>query len=354
MYSPFLDNLLQSQNLPLPLFPTCVKRLLSIGPSVLVSGPGLEVRFYKEPQEGLNSVIGEFNPDMVIISGDLPFIKPYIASLKRCFKGKIVCYLEMSYYSINRGYLNMLNTEVNTIFVGAKFWKNNLETQGVSTDIKVVYLERQKRVLMDKTDARRIVGLSNDCFIFLCPLKNDCRNRHDLLIMAFAKLISKHPNRSMGLFCLAGSSSQLLDIFSTEMNKHNLGVEQHIGKLLFTQMDEENIDTIYNCSDVGVYCAESEGGFNSTVDILGLGKPSILPESNLAEELFQGNSLTLQIKHSGYSSYGAAYTVSVEDLVEAMEKYLLQPSLVEKHGLSGLAKIREFSTLGSDEFYALL
>jgi len=341
MYSPFLDNLLQSQSF--------LKKLLLIGPPLLDSKPGLEVRFYKDT--GLENVIGEFNPDAVFLCGDLQFIKPYVVSLKKSsFKGKIVCYLEMSYYSINRDYLHMLNKDVHAIYVGAKFWKNSLLGQGVLTSIDVVYLERQKLVKINKVDARRSVGLSDDTFIFLSPLKNECRYRHDLIIMAFAKLISKYPNRSMGLFCLSCSSGYYnnLDIFSAELNKYNLGLEQHIGKLLFTRIDEETNAIIYNCSDVGVYCAESEGGCNSAVDMLALGKPSILPESNLAEELFQDASLTLPIHHSGYSSYGAAYTVSVEDLFTAMEKYLLDSALVEQHGLSGLTKIRDYVMSGSD------
>lgn len=278
----------------------------------------------------LGSVIASFEPDCVVLYNKLPIIKKYVEKLKGCFFGLTVGYIEMSYFSIGKEIKTMLNDGLSHIFVRSEFWKKNLESQGISKPISVCEygVDVNCFPVLDKAKARESLRLPQDSFLVLCPNKNLHKYRYDIIICAFVKLIAKYPDRSIHIFCLCesgiGEGYPILDIYRTELRKYNVGYDAHLGKLLLASQDQHYSDSIinkiYNCADIGISIPDSEGGHLSTLELMGLGVPVISVGSE-----------DLPIKHRYYVTNsisecpGEAGAVEVEDVFQAMERYLLNP-----------------------------
>lgn len=297
----------------------------------------------------LDGVLDSVKPDIIVLFNNLETVKVYIEKLKGGFSGKLVGYLDMSYYSTNAESLTLLNNNLHHIFTNSAFWKKNLEFQGINVPISICSYGFDSNCfpVLDKTATRDSISLPKDSFLVLNPNRNTHKHRYDIVLSAFVRLVSKYPTHNIHLFCLCDKGTEggypILDIYLSELRKYNVGIEQHLGKILLVQQDQnysdQIINSIYNCANIGISCPDSEGGTLAALEMMGVGVPQILPKSSRYEDFANmNNSQLLPIKQTYYvsnnisSSPGEARAVEAHDVFLALEKYLLMPSLIEEHG----------------------
>ena len=297
----------------------------------------------------LGTVVKDFTPSIIVLFNNLQIVKAYIERLKGIFSGKLVGYLDMCYHSTNAETLTLLNDNLIHIFTNSLFWKKNLEFQGVKIPISICTygFDNNCFPILDKVATRDDISLPKESFLVLNPNRNTHKHRYDIVLSAFVRLISKYPTQNMHLFCLCDKGTEggypILDIYLSELRKYNVGIEQHLGKILLVQQDQnysdQIINSIYNCANIGISCPDSEGGTLAALEMMGVGVPQILPKSGRYEEFANiNNSQLLPIKQSYYVTNtisevpGEARAVDANDVFLALEKYLLMPSLIEEHG----------------------
>ena len=308
----------------------------------------------------LGGVIKDFEPDVIVLFNSLQIVKKYIEVLKTQFSGKLVGYLDMCYYSTNSETLTLLNDNLSHVFTTSAFWKKNLGFQGLTVPVSIFPYGFDKSCfpVLDKTNTREGISLPKDSFLILNPNRNSHKHRYDIVLSAFVRLISKYPTHKIHLFCLCDKGSDggypVLDIYLSELRKYNVGVEDHLGKILLVQQDQnysdQIINSIFNCANIGISCPDSEGGTLAAIEMMGVGVPQILPKSGLYEEFTNNNnSLLLPIKQSYYVTNnisevpGEARAVDAHDVFLALEKYLLMPSLIEEHGRAARETVIELT-----------
>lgn len=311
--------------------------------------------------DGLTDYCNQVKPDVIVIYNDAYIIKRYVDSINRCTADvrsrlKISAYLDQTYLNIRSEYQSFFNKEIDQIFVFNNEWANLLRLQGIRKPICVFEhgFDMDLHLCMDKTVARLSLSLPEDSFLIVAINRNCMRKRFDIVIAAFAELVCRHPNKKLQLFCVTDKGDKggysLLDIFITELRRRNVPIEQHIHKILMIAEEQthsdQTINLIYNTADIGISCADAEGFSLSQFEMMGLGRPQVLT-SHVAFSSYatQHNSMIVPTKYTYYVPNcispvaGEAAAVMWQDVVIALERYVMDSELVERHGLAARERI---------------
>jgi glycosyltransferase involved in cell wall biosynthesis len=206
--------------------------------------------------------------------------------------------------------------------------------------------------------ARQSLGLPKEITLFTSLNKNIPRKRLDILVIAFAKLITRFPIKPLYMLIVADVGNRggfsLFDIFAREV-KLNGGALEHLGnRLLITSKDtcyrDEDVNILYNCGDIGVSCAEGEGFGLCTFEQMSLGIPQIVPDINGYTEYCNDDnailvkpSMRYYVPQAYNTVTGEAHMVNSEDVSKAMEKYAFDENLRKIHGKLGKEKVSEYT-----------
>jgi hypothetical protein len=302
-----------------------------------------------EPGLGFNTLtkyIQSVAPDYIIIYNNLELINQYIMFLnsKKLFQGKLILYVDMLYYNINTNYVSLLNSSsVSKIFVTSTFCKDILTSNKITKPIGVLHygVDSVLAPVIDKRIARSNIKMSNKCFTFLVPCPNLQQYRYDIIISAYVKLLSKYPNRELRLFCLCLKDSpgghSILEIFKQELILNNMDVTPHLKNILLSNehlLNDSEKHNIFNCADVGICVPENEGLNLSSLEMMSIGLPQIVPKSGqFLSYCNDKNSILLPADNRYYLSrkmrteLSEARAVNGDDLFLAMERYLLKEGL---------------------------
>jgi len=304
-------------------------------------------------------------PDVVVLYNDANVCGRFMDCLNRVSfdirsRIKVIVYLDQVFYSQRPEHIAMLNQQADEIFVFSDFWKKSLEDQGVKKPIGIMNhgFDPVMNPSIAKSEARKIINIPEDTFLIVSVNRNTLRKRYDLVVMAFADLVCKHPNRDIRLFCVCDRGMRggypILDIFSRELRKRKVPIERHMNKLLLIAQDmchtDETINLIYNSADIGMSCAEGEGFGLCNFEMMGLGKPQVLPEHGaFLEYANSGNAHIVPAKHVYYIANsnsavaGEARCIEPVDVSAALEQYLMDSTLVERHGLASKAAVAKYT-----------
>jgi len=301
----------------------------------------------------LPAVIQQEKPDVVFIYNDLAVIASYIEQIRKAIDQrpfKIWAYVDTTYVMQPQSMIDMLNRDVERIFCFTKTWKDSIKSQGINRPIDVLRHGIDASIFrpIPKEQARQALGLPKDVFMFTSLNKNIPRKRLDLLIMAFVKLIIRHPLKPIFLLIVANKEGStggfnLFEIFSRELKLAGEPVNVFGDRLLITSSDtcykDEDVNALNNCSDAGVSCAEGEGFGLCTFEQMAVGIPQVVPQINgYTEYCTADNSMLVKPKMRyyipcGYNALsGEAHVVDPTDVSNAMEQYVFDENVRKLHG----------------------
>ena len=311
----------------------------------------------------LPTVIKAEKPDVVFIYNDLSVICSYIEEIRKSVQSRtfrIWAYVDMVYKCQQRTYIDILNRDVEQVFCFTKTWKDELKESGITRPVHVLNhgVDTTLFRTIPKDLARQMLGLPKDVFLFTSLNRNQPRKRLDLLVMAFAELITKYPHKPMFLLVVGDTGDnggyRLLDIFSNELKLRGASADVFGNRLLVTSKNtcykDEDINVLYNVGDVGVACAEGEGFGLCTFEQMAVGVPQIVPLINgYSEYCTAENSLLVKPSLRQYlpGAYnpinGVSEVVSVSDVASAMEKYVFDEEMRKLHGKMAQKTVVEYT-----------
>lgn len=312
----------------------------------------------------LPSIIRTRKPHIIMLYNDSNIVGNFLkvingSDIDRTFK--IWIYADQIYTIQNKSYIDALNKDADRIFAFSSYWRDVLKKQGVHRPISVIHhgFEASDFKVLDTLAERKKLGIPEKSFIFMSLNRNQPRKRLDLLVMAFAKLVCKHPQKPvfMVLVCDKGEKGgwNLFEMYAREIKLNGGYIDQVGNRLLITNKDmsytDDEIVSLYNCADVGVSCAEGEGWGLCSFEMMGIGKPQVVSDVGGHKEfcINEVNSLVVPVRERYYLPHcycdlgGEAHVVNVDDFSVAMEKYVMDGELVKKHGAAAREKVLQYS-----------
>jgi len=300
----------------------------------------------------LPDVLRQIEPDVVMIFNDMSVVGKFLVEIDKSgipknFKTWVYC--DQVYTTQLQGYLDMLNMKAERIFTFTSGWKKCLKDQGVNRPIDVIlhgFDEDMYRVL-PRAEIRKNMKVPEDAFLFLNVNRNQPRKRYDLLIMAFAELITKYPTKPLHLMCICDKGEKggwwLFELFQRELKLRGASVEQFATRLMISSQDmvfrDEDINMFYNIADVGINSADGEGWGLCNFEQMGVGVPQVVPNIGGFREFCKpDNSVLVEAKHRYYLPMvyspvgGEAIAMDPHDLCLGMETYVLDPRKLREHG----------------------
>jgi glycosyltransferase involved in cell wall biosynthesis len=330
----------------------------------VIDGSALE----KQKQTGfafseLPGVINSEKPDIVFIYNDISIICTYIEEIRKTIQSrffKIWAYIDTTYNPQPQPLIDIINRDVERIFVFTKGWKEAIKAQGATRPIDVMNHGYDNKMIrpIPKELARQSLGLPKDVFLITSLNKNIPRKRLDLLVMAFVKIIIRFPMKPIFMLIVADkgdrSGYQIFDIFSREILLTGASLETFGNRLLVTSKDtcykDDDINILNNCGDIGVSCAEGEGFGLCSFEQMVLGIPQIVPNINGYNEYCNNNnSIMVDPKVRLYMPVaynivgGQAQLVDPEDVAKAIERYIFEEELRKHHAKQARESVANFT-----------
>lgn len=322
----------------------------------------------KEKQPGfalgeLPGVIQSEKPNIVFLYNDLSVICAYLEHIRKAIDQrpfKIWAYTDLVYAGIPPAMMDLLNRDVERVFCFTKSWKAVLKAQGITRPVDVMPhgIDTKQFRTIPRDLARQTLGLPKDMFLFTSVNKNIPRKRLDLLVISFVKLIVRFPTKQIFLLVVADKGDRggfpLFDIFAREIKLQGASTDMFGNRLMITSKDtcyrDEDINLLYNCADVGISCAESEGFGLCSFEQMTVGVPQIVPEINgYTEYCTANNSIMVTPTHRYYipqtlhSVTGEAQMVDPDNVAAAMQRYVFENELRMEHGKAAKSNTAGFT-----------
>jgi glycosyltransferase involved in cell wall biosynthesis len=312
---------------------------------------------------GLPEIIKSRKPNVIMIYNDFSVISQFLESIKRSEidrNFKIWIYADQIYTLQQKPFIDIINRDADRIFTFSEYWRQILKKQGIHRPINILHhgFEETDFPIFDKVEMRKKLGLPENAFIFTSLNRNQPRKRLDLLIMAFAELVVKHPQLPIFLLMVCDKGEKggwnLFEIYAREIKMLGGLIDGLSNRLLVTSKDmsysDSDILSLYAVGDVGVSCAEGEGWGLCSFEMMGVGKPQVVSDVGGHKEFCnENNSIVVPVRSRYYlpNCYcnlgGEAAAVNHSEFAQAMEKYVLDSELVKNHGEAARAKVLTYS-----------
>jgi len=313
----------------------------------------------------LPEIVLKERPDVVLLYNDIGVVNNYLAKIAPLRAGtgglnfKIWTYLDQVYECQLQMHLETCQKETDRFFTFTKEWRDVLKQQNVTRPIDVLLHGYDGSIFpkLSKSDARKMMNIPDDVFLFISLNRNQPRKRLDLLIMAFTELITKHPGRPIFLMCVCDKGEKggfpLFDIFARELTIRGFPVDKFANRLLITPKEmsyqDEEIGKFYKIADVGLSTADGEGFGLCAFEQMGQGIPQVLTNVVGHREYCRpDNSILVDATFRGYLPLcmsnlgGETRSVDYRAFASAMETYLFNEELRILHGANAKQKVEEY------------
>lgn len=310
----------------------------------------------------LPDVIRKEKPHVVMIYNDLGIVAEYLeyiraAGVPRTYK--LWVYLDQVFTMQPQQLLDILNRDADRIFTFTSYWKKTVKEQGINRPVDVLThgFDKDTFKTMSRSEARKLLSIPEDAFLYLSLNRNTPRKRYDLLIMAFAELIVKYPTKPIYLLCICDRGNKggylIFEIFVRELKRLGAHTDQFMSRLILTAKEmsfqDSDINVFYNAADVGVSTAEGEGFGLCNFEQMGIGVPQVIPDIGGFKEYCKADTSTLvKPKHRAYLSLaespigGEVEAVDPHDFCLGMEAYLNDSLLRSAHGAAAKKAVGAF------------
>lgn len=289
--------------------------------------------------------------DVLLIYNDPVVISQILDKLKECKKPKtfkVALYFDTVYQTQRKVFINKFNEEVDHVICFTKYWEENVKSQGLKKPTYV--LEHGLDPLMNfpvpKKLARLHFGLKNEDFIVFNANRSQPRKRWDIMLQAWAEIVSRHLNEPIKL--LIGTHPQqgswdLLEVYEHELRRRGISFQDGMKHVILIdnpqQLSDEDMNILHNACDVGINTAQGEGIGLLTYEGGLIGIPQIVPNVGGLKDCFdKTNCLLVDPILNIYTDYmtdgapGLAEVCSPMDFAEAIDVYYADEDIRKKHG----------------------
>jgi glycosyltransferase involved in cell wall biosynthesis len=288
-------------------------------------------------------------PDVCIIYNDMVVISNVIEQLKKIQnrKFKIMTYVDQVYLCQKKEFINRLNQDSDHVICFSKYWEKCIKDQGLTKPTSV--LEHGFNPMMHypipKKLARLHFNLKPDDFIICNLNRNQPRKRLDIMIMAFAEVVSRHLGEPIKLLIGTAPTGtwNLIEIYERELKLRDISLEDGLKHLIFIDnpqsLTDQDINILYNVSDVGLNTAMGEGWGLCNFEAGAVGVPQIVPEIGGFLDFYSKECATLiKPKIHIYTDMttdgcpGCAQICDPLDFADAIDRYYADDDLRKEHG----------------------
>lgn len=297
-------------------------------------------------------------PDVCIVYNDMVVVSRIIDGLKSVEnrKFKIIVYMDQVYQSQRKDFISRLNTDADFVMCFSKYWEKCVKDQGMTKPTGVVEHGFNPRMNypVPKHLARTYFNLSQDDFIIVNANRNQPRKRLDLLMMAFAQVVSRHLTDPIKLVIATDPNGawNLVEIFERELKIRGVSLEDGMKHVLFMDnpqnLTDTDINILFNASDVGINTAMGEGWGLCNFESGGIGVPQIVPAVGGFLDFFDSDcAMMIEPKVKLYTDMtvdgcpGCAEICDAGDFADAIETYYADAELRKKHGENSKKRIPE-------------
>jgi glycosyltransferase involved in cell wall biosynthesis len=265
-------------------------------------------RFQQAPfgEDRIREIVEKEQPDIVCTLND-PWIvsEQYrrIQDLHEQKKFKFVGYLTMDSYN----WLGGIDPHINdwdALISFTEFGAYEFIKAGMHKPITVIPhgLDTTCFYPMNKSEARKRLGLTEDTFIVLNGNRNQFRKRIDITISAFAKFAVGRPDARLYLHMgLRDQGWDILALFNREMSKNGLDPNNRIIMSANTpnppNVEVELLNTIYNAADVGVNTTKGGGWELVNFEHAACRVAQVVPNHTSTKEIFEGYGKLIRCDH---------------------------------------------------------
>ena len=295
-------------------------------------------------------------PDVCIVYNDMGVVSSIIEGLKKVQnrKFKIMIYMDQVYLCQRKEYIKRLNEEVDYVICFSKFWEDCVKQQGLvkPTGILEHGFNPAMHYPIPRKLARMYFNLKEEDFIIMNANRNQPRKRLDIMMMAFAEVVSRHITDPIKLLIATAPNGawNLIEIYERELGLRGVSFEDGMKHIIFIDnpqgMTDEDINTLFNASDVGINTAMGEGWGLCNFEAAACGVPQIVPAIGGFLDFFDKESaIMIKPKIKVYTDMsidgcpGCAEICDAIDFADAIDIYYNDDELRKKHGENARKRI---------------
>jgi glycosyltransferase involved in cell wall biosynthesis len=256
-------------------------------------------------------ILTTVKPDMFIIYNDILVTCRLIQALQKYRQEnpttKFVSYIDLVLPFERPRYIRMIHENTDMIFAFSDFWKKNLIEMGIPAEKIHRFYHGIDHTIIYKQDpsiGRKKYNFQPDDFIVININRNQYRKAHDISISAFLQFLKReNMNPRIKLFINHALESaggyDILELIETECIRQKLAYEdvtkKHIMHSSFRigALEDEDINMIYNMSDVGINTCFGEGFGLCNAEHASVGKPQIVSAVGALRDIFEGETQML-------------------------------------------------------------
>ncbi len=257
-------------------------------------------------EQRIREIVEREQPDVVFTINDMWIINEQynqIKDLHKAGKFKFVGYAPMDSYAWT-GCLADTANEWDAVVSYTEFGAHEFMAGGITRPIAIIPhgVTPGQFYPVDKTEARRKLGLKKDSFIVFNGNRNQFRKRIDITIKAFAAFAVDKPDAMLYLHMgLKDQGWDIMEVFAREMTR--VGLDPN-GRIIMTSnqpsppnVSVEMLNDIYNACDVGVNTCKGEGWGLVNFEHAACGVPQVVPDHTSCKEIFEGYGELIRCDH---------------------------------------------------------
>jgi len=265
-------------------------------------------RFQTAPfgEQRIREIVEKEKPDLVFIMNDLWILNELYRQIQDIHKTgafKFVGYYPMDSYGWTGCILDTMN-DWDASICYTEFGAKEVVAAGYQKPIAVIPhgITKGQFYPMDKTKARKRLGLSDDIFVVFNGNRNQFRKRIDITAEAFAKFAVDKPDTQLYLHMgLKDQGWDVMPLFARAMSR--VGLDPN-GRIILTSQTEgppnvevDFLNAIYNSADVGVNTCKGEGHGLVNHEHAACRVAQVVPDHTSTKEIFEGYGKLIRCDH---------------------------------------------------------
>lgn len=299
-------------------------------------------------------------PDVCVIYNDMVVVSTVLDGLKRVPEHarnfKVAVYLDQVYLCQRKEHVKRLNDDADFVICFSEYWQTCIREQGLTRPTAVLQHGFNPRVHypIPKRLARLYFNLPLDDFIIVNANRNQPRKRLDVMMMAFAAFVARHVGEPVKLVIATAPSGawNLVEVYERELQRHGVTAEQGLRHVAFIDrpqaLTDEDINVLYNASDVGINTAMGEGWGLCNFEAAAIGVPQIVPDIGGFKDFFDKDAamlvpprVRLYTDMTIDGCPGCAEVCDAADFADALETYYADADLRRAHAEAARRRILE-------------
>jgi glycosyltransferase involved in cell wall biosynthesis len=315
----------------------------------------------EEPRQqgfGFNKLaeyVDTVNPDIVFIYNDPIVVNQFLEAIKdvpKTFQTWI--YLDQVYEGCDQGLLRNIEAKADRIFAFTPKWKKYLLSRIPTTEKPIDVLEHgvdtsvfKRTSDPERIATRKMLNLPPNAIAFLNVNRNSQRKRLDLTVMAFARLVQKHPELPLHMVFVttmnpqAGAHYNPVQIYMEELKRLGVDILKFGQRVVCVDnappkmLDDKTIAAIYSACDYGINTANGEGFGLCQLEQLACGAPQVVVDVGdygafLTPEVAEIVPATIYEYLPMTAGIGTiSKTAPVEEVAAAMDRILAKKNVEE-------------------------